>query len=109
MNKASMVYGLGYRVYQKNWVWYVELEGVKDHILFSDGMVIDRGHKTTNLSGVTTAITIYPDGFGFQVPTPHQEVQIRREMKSAFINILECRGKDILIAAGVPRMEENDD
>lgn len=41
MNQASVQYGLGYRVYQKNWDWFVEYNN-KTIEFESDGLVLER-------------------------------------------------------------------
>jgi hypothetical protein len=40
MNQASNQFGLGYRVYQKNYDWFVDYQG--HQYPFFDGMTIDR-------------------------------------------------------------------
>ncbi len=40
MNQASNQYGLGYQVYQKDHVWYVDFKG--QSLRFDDGMVLTR-------------------------------------------------------------------
>ena len=44
MNQCSYQYGLGYRVYQKDWIWYVDY-GDNEAIPFQDGMILDRQTK----------------------------------------------------------------
>lgn len=44
MNQTSNQMGLGYRVFQKDWDWYVEYKG--ETIPFYDGMILIRDGET---------------------------------------------------------------
>ena len=44
MNQASYEFKLGYRVFQKNWEWFVELPNGKI-VSFIDDMEFDRGEE----------------------------------------------------------------
>lgn len=44
MNQTSNQFGLGFRVYQKDFNWWIEYRGTPD-ITFFDGIILNRNHR----------------------------------------------------------------